>query len=68
MSHQSDTLTFKPEVPGTGEDRPRKEKAWQILVVDDDPEVHRVTRLALSNTYVLGMKLNFHHAYSSAEA
>ncbi len=41
---------------------------WHLLIVDDDEEIHTVTRLALSDLLVLGRKLVFHHAYSGKEA
>lgn len=41
---------------------------WNVLVVDDDEEIHSVTRLALSDLVVNEKKLNFHHAYSGPEA
>lgn len=41
---------------------------WHILIVDDDPEIHTVTKLALSDVIVLGRRLFFHHAYSGEEA
>ncbi|HAW92806.1 MULTISPECIES: two-component system response regulator [unclassified Arsukibacterium] len=41
---------------------------WNILIVDDDEEIHTVTKLALNDLIVLGRKLNFHHAYSGDEA
>ncbi|AWL12492.1 uncharacterized protein HMF8227_02027 [Saliniradius amylolyticus] len=41
---------------------------WNILVVDDDEEIHTVTRLALSDLTVNDRKLNFIHAYSGKEA
>lgn len=42
--------------------------AWNILVVDDDEEIHSVTRLALSDLIVMDKSLNFIHAYSGTEA
>ncbi|NOU51746.1 EAL domain-containing protein [Pseudoalteromonas sp. JBTF-M23] len=42
--------------------------AWDILIVDDDPEIHSVTTLALSGVEFWGRSLFFHHAYSGAEA
>ncbi|WP_372622548.1 bifunctional diguanylate cyclase/phosphodiesterase, partial [Alteromonas stellipolaris] len=39
-----------------------------ILIVDDDEEIHTVTRLALSDLIVNDRKLNFLHAYSAKEA
>ncbi|MCY7296552.1 bifunctional diguanylate cyclase/phosphodiesterase [Alteromonas sp. a30] len=44
------------------------EGAWHVLVVDDDEEIHSVTRLALSDLILNGRKLAFHHAYSGAQA
>ncbi|WP_404393172.1 EAL domain-containing protein [Pseudoalteromonas phenolica] len=41
---------------------------WDILVVDDDPEIHSVTKLALSGVEFWGKALRFHHAYSGEEA
>jgi response regulator RpfG family c-di-GMP phosphodiesterase len=41
---------------------------WQILVVDDDEEVHRVTRLVLDGFEYKGRPLIMHHASSAAEA
>ncbi|MGS2722042.1 bifunctional diguanylate cyclase/phosphodiesterase [Paraglaciecola aestuariivivens] len=42
--------------------------AWNVLVVDDDEEIHSVTRLALSDLVVNGKSLHFVHAYSGEEA
>ncbi|MFC7002116.1 EAL domain-containing protein [Pseudobowmanella zhangzhouensis] len=44
------------------------ENFWNILIVDDDEEIHSVTRLALSNVDVAGRPLRFLHAYSAHEA
>jgi diguanylate cyclase (GGDEF)-like protein len=41
---------------------------WKVLIVDDDPEIHSVTQLALSDLIVLGGKLEYLHAYSGADA
>ncbi len=41
---------------------------WLMLIVDDEPEVHSITRLALSDCEYLGRKLEFINAYSAAEA
>lgn len=42
--------------------------SWKILIVDDDPEIHSVTQLALSDLIVLGRQLEYLHAYSGADA
>lgn len=41
---------------------------WKVLIVDDDPEIHSVTQLALSDLVVLGRHLEYLHAYSCADA
>ncbi len=41
---------------------------WKVLIVDDDPEIHSVTQLALSDLIVLGRHLEYLHAYSGADA
>jgi diguanylate cyclase (GGDEF)-like protein len=41
---------------------------WHVLIVDDDPEIHAVTQLALSNLIVLGRHLEYSHAYSGQDA
>jgi c-di-GMP phosphodiesterase len=41
---------------------------WHLLIVDDDEEIHTVTKLALSDLTVMGKQLVFHHAYSGKEA
>ncbi len=44
------------------------EAAWKILIVDDEEEVHSVTRLALKNYMFGGRPLEFFYAYSGDEA
>ena len=41
---------------------------WRVLIVDDDVDVHVVTKFSLSNTNFMGRRLSFLHAYSGAEA
>jgi diguanylate cyclase (GGDEF)-like protein len=41
---------------------------WKVLLVDDDPEIHSVTQLALSDLIVLGRRLEYLHAYSGKDA
>ncbi len=47
--------------PNTGE-------PWHILIVDDEPQVHRVTRLALDGFEFRGRQLQYYDAHSAAEA
>lgn len=41
---------------------------WQILVVDDDPDVHKATSLVTRDLIIEGRKLALHHAYSADQA
>ena len=54
------------------EDEPEQEilhsEYWDVLIVDDDPEIHSVTQLALSGVLFWDKPLRFHHAYSGVEA
>ncbi|WP_028864772.1 HD domain-containing phosphohydrolase [Psychromonas aquimarina] len=47
---------------------PKNRKVWNILIVDDEPAIHDVTRLVLLNTVVLDREIKLHSAYSAAEA
>merc|ERR1711974_463928 len=53
---------------GSVEEQTLLGKDWNILIVDDDEEIHTVTRLALSDLIVNDRKLNFLHAYSGEHA
>ncbi|MCC6869438.1 MAG: EAL domain-containing protein [Burkholderiales bacterium] len=41
---------------------------WIVLVVDDEPEVHDITRLVLGDMSFAGIPVELHSAYSAAEA
>jgi response regulator RpfG family c-di-GMP phosphodiesterase len=56
-----DSLEFSQEP--TGDLTP-----WKILIVDDEPEVHQVTRLVLGNFRFADRPLQLLSAYSSSEA
>lgn len=47
---------------------PSHSGSWKIVIVDDEPEVHAVTKLALSDFSFQGKNLEFISAYSGAEA
>lgn len=58
----SDELfSFAPEIENAAE-------PWNILVVDDEPGVHDVTRLVLANFRFESRGLRFLHAHSAAQA
>lgn len=41
---------------------------WKVLLVDDEPEVHRITQLTLAQFQFDNKPLEFLHAYSASEA
>lgn len=43
-------------------------KYWHVLIVDDEPDMHEVTRLTLRKEQFYGVRLKLHHAHSAAEA
>lgn len=64
--YENDELVFLDE--GSGEIDTKSYKSWNILIVDDDEEIHTVTRLALTDLIINDRKLNFLHAYSGGQA
>jgi PAS domain S-box-containing protein len=65
----SGELIFDDDEP-SHQDGPAAANAdpWRILIVDDDVDVHVVTKFALSNTNFQGRRLSFLHAYTGSEA
>lgn len=61
----SDLLHF---VDDEGDDAQGRHLTWRVLVVDDEPDVHRATTFALAGVTILGRPLEFLHAYSATEA
>lgn len=49
-------------------EEPQKHQTWRILIVDDEAEIHKVTKLALRHFTFENRELEFFHAYSGAEA
>ncbi|TPV57929.1 DUF3369 domain-containing protein [Aestuariibacter sp. GS-14] len=41
---------------------------WKVLIVDDEPEIHTVTKMVLSDFEFEGKRIEFHTASSAAEA
>lgn len=71
MNPQDDELIFADDIrfqDETAEPETQKEEFWNVLVVDDEPQVHTVTELVLRNLTFKGKKIKFHNAYSALEA
>jgi signal transduction histidine kinase len=60
-----DDFSFAPEKDAAYAD---DVAPWQILIVDDEEEVHQVTAVALIDVKFKGRPIAFLHAYSAAEA
>ena len=60
----TDELNFFEEPESTAP----SSKPWCILITDDEPEVHRATRFALSGKRIHGRPLSFLDAYTGKEA
>ena len=58
-------LTFKDDTVTTAT---KKERVWTVLIVDDEPDIHEVTKLALSGFEFEKKKCRFISAYSAKEA
>ncbi len=43
-------------------------RSWKLLIVDDEPQVHDITTLAMEDFEFEGRNLHFLHAYSASEA
>lgn len=52
----------------TGERPANLASAWEVLVVDDDDDVHRATEMALRDLSIEGRPLRLIHAHSRQEA
>ncbi|NEO28021.1 MAG: response regulator, partial [Kamptonema sp. SIO4C4] len=66
LIQDDEEVLFTPEEEETPSDN--EENTWKILLVDDEPEIHQVTQLALHDFAFEGKKLVFLSAYSGEEA
>ncbi|HLO77709.1 MAG TPA: diguanylate cyclase [Magnetospirillum sp.] len=64
----TEPFLFANEIAAAPQADAPTERHWPLLIVDDDPEVHSVTRLALSKIRYKHRPLEFLSAYSAAEA
>ena len=68
----SDQALFSDDEPLFADDdkqtSPIADQTWKILIADDEPDVHKVTRMVLHNFSFDGLKLELISAYSGQEA
>jgi signal transduction histidine kinase/DNA-binding response OmpR family regulator len=60
-----DDFSFAPEKDNGADNN---STPWQILITDDEEEVHQVTAVAMLDVKFKGRPIEFLHAYSAAEA
>ena len=63
-----DEMIFMEESPEFDAASPSPRPRWKIIIADDEPEVHFVTRFALNHFEFDGAELEFLQAYSAIEA
>ncbi|PPS41900.1 MarR family transcriptional regulator [Chroococcidiopsis sp. TS-821] len=69
QSYECNSFQEEEEILFADETEPAQtESGWKILIVDDDVEVHNVTKLALSDFTFENKSLVFLSAYSAQEA
>lgn len=61
-------LNLKPSQTSSAQASAHKLAPWRILIIDDDEEVHTVTRLVLAKTMFKQRGIEFLSAYSAAQA
>lgn len=69
MSGPADELVFADDdAPADTTDERPTQRGWRLLIVDDEPGVHDVTRLALTDFRFEDRGLELLHAYSAEQA
>lgn len=64
MSEKKDDYIFKEET----ELKPQKTQHWKVLIVDDDADIHDVTKIVLKNFEFENKNIQFISAYTIDEA
>ncbi|HYG88205.1 MAG TPA: DUF3369 domain-containing protein [Azospirillum sp.] len=69
MNNADEDLLFLDDQDGYGEAPPASlSPRWKMLIVDDEPEVHSITKLVLADFVYKGRSAEFLSAYSAVEA
>lgn len=67
--NRDDELLFADEAERVEAAEPqREEQPWKVMIVDDEQEVHNVTKLALRRFVFDGRPVDFISAYSASSA
>ncbi|KIL40478.1 hypothetical protein SD70_12910 [Gordoniibacillus kamchatkensis] len=65
---QEDLLTFAAEDQGSVDENRQETEKWKVIIVDDEQEVHHLTKMVLNDFEFDGKRLEFVSAYSEQEA
>lgn len=72
MSNTSDILFIDDDFQLFAEENStflkKEEHKWKLMIVDDEQEVHNVTKMVLGKFSYEGKSLDFHSAYSASDA
>ena len=66
--NEDDELIFMDDDDSTPLDEATQGERWKVLIIDDEEEIHNVTRFALSDYKYKDKKLQFLDAYNGHEA
>ncbi len=66
--HQDDFLTFADDEQRDSSEAGNEKEKWKVIIVDDELEVHHLTRMVLSDFEFDGRSLDFISAYSETDA
>lgn len=64
---QDDDFLFASDAPSAAPTK-TEQSAWRVLIVDDEPDVHQITKMVLKNFSFDQRPLEFISAYSGKEA
>lgn len=64
----NDEIPFADEAEAADAFPPRGLKPWKIVIVDDEPDVHTITRMAMEGETFEGRPMEFFSAYSARDA
>ncbi|GGA07892.1 transcriptional regulator [Paenibacillus marchantiophytorum] len=65
---QDELLFAEEEVADSTQVKAVEQEPWIALIVDDEKQIHQVTKMVLDDFEFDGKKLEFHSAYSALEA
>ncbi|WP_199616100.1 DUF3369 domain-containing protein [Paenibacillus alkalitolerans] len=67
-SEMSEELLLFADDDGSQPESASAEQYWKVMIVDDEPEIHRLTKMVLGDFEFAGKTLHFLSAYSEEEA